>query len=890
VQDQGSTAAAAGSGGREVLLTGATGFLGKVVLYELLRRREALGIEKIHALVRTNRNGTAEKRFANDIASSPCFAGLDSGWTDYVEAVACDLSLPGAGIDVGDRTALQETVTHVINCAASVQFDLPVEKAAAANITTALEMLELARGCKRLESFVNVSTAYVTPHISDDEPVREVLAPLPRPARELYEAIQRGEVDENDLMARSGHPNTYTLTKCIAEHLLVEQQGDVPLVLVRPSIISASMERPSPGWIDSPAAFALFVVQIGAGRMRAVVARPDSRLDVIPCDAVADRVVGAAFEVAHPEGGGEPVIWHAVAGLENSIVIRSCMKAMESYFAQNPAIRRSSKDQMGVNIRYLGPDGLLYRFNHWLYHERGSTSRRKAEGIAATNRLFSCFTQKTFRFESSVPFDPPNFDPVAYLTTVFKGVAENLMGADKSSVPFAGSRFPKPRNDLRWVATQPQGNLFVRFSVHVVMKTLRKSLDFVTFDREAFEAAVRDVPEGAHIVLVPSHRSYLDFVLCSILMFARPDLGIRIPHIAATSDFARIPLLNWLILKLHAFYIERGLGREDTRLTNKIRDLVRSGRVIEFFIEGKRSRTRRFLPPRRGLLRCLQSTGETFAVLPIAFSYERLPEEAAFTVELKGDPRPPMRLRDLLRWNRRARRGEVDLGRAHMACGKPVVYGPDSDIYQVANDIMAELQHETVATKYHLQAFLDRERDALVEIDLSWLAEAIERRGGSVLDTYLKDDGVSPLHERCMRYQFEHLFYTEAEQAFAGNPAIQSHIRRNRYAHVTPPHRGVGREDPRTAVFLRALFGEVVRNYRITIDALGDPGTALELATPLAVVKARLDDELHVPDVEGAFEDLAQRNILAYDEEHKAWFWGPAADELAAYRDALGNF
>jgi fatty acyl-CoA reductase len=247
VQDQGSTAEAAGNDGRDVLLTGATGFLGKVVLYELLRRRQALGIDRISVLVRTNRNGTAERRFENDIASSPCFADLDPNWTDYVAAVACDLSLPGAGIDVDERTALQETVTHVINCAASVQFDLPIEKAAAANITTALEMLELARGCKQLESFVNVSTAYVTPHVSDDEPVKEVLAPLPRPARELYEAIQRGEVDEDELMARSGHPNTYTLTKCIAEHLLVEQQGDVPLALVRPSIISASMERPTPG-------------------------------------------------------------------------------------------------------------------------------------------------------------------------------------------------------------------------------------------------------------------------------------------------------------------------------------------------------------------------------------------------------------------------------------------------------------------------------------------------------------------------------------------------------------------------------------------------------------------------------------------------------------------
>ncbi|MBT8081341.1 MAG: SDR family oxidoreductase [Gammaproteobacteria bacterium] len=889
MQEQPSNSETDRRNGRDIVLTGATGFVGKVVLYELLRRREELGVEKVRLLIRAGRNSDATRRLQTEIASSRCFEDLDFDWQEYVEPIESDLSLPSVGVDEDTLAAMQESVTHVINCAASVQFDLPIEQAAKANVTTALEMLELARGCRNLERFLSVSTAYVTPHTSEHDPVHEVLAPLPRDARELYEAIQQGLIDENKLMAQSGHPNTYTLTKCIAEHLLVERQGDVPLAIVRPSIISASMERPSPGWIDSPAAFALFVVQIGAGRMRAVIARPESSLDVIPCDAVVDRVIDVAFGKGPPQEADAPLIRHAVAGPENSPMIRDCIRAITEFFAQNPDTRRGNKDQ-AASVRYLGPDGLLYRLNHWLYHERGSKSRRKAEGIAATNRLFSVFTQKTFQFESSMPFDPPDFDTSAYIATVCKGVAENLMGADQTAVPFAGSRFPRTRPDSRWVMSQPQGNLFVRFAVYVVIKTLRKSLEYVTFDRTAFEKAVRDVPEGAHIVLVPSHRSYLDFVLCSILMFARPELGIRIPHIAATSDFARIPLLNWLILRLHAFYIERGLGQEDKRLTNKVRRLVRSGRVIEFFIEGKRSRARRFLPPRRGLLRCLQSTGETFAVLPIAFSYERLPEEAPFTAELKGDPRPPMRLRDLIRWNRRARAGDVRLGRAHIGCGKPVVYGPDSDIYEVAKDIMAELQYETVATRYHLLAFLEREKDALVDIDMAWLAQAIERRGGSVLRTYLDDRGVSPLHERGMRYQYEHLFYAEAEQAFAGNPAIRSHIRRNRYGEFATPDNGTAQQDPRVLLFLRALFGDVVRNYRVVIDALGDPAVPLRLNTPLAVVRARLDDELHVPDVEAVFNDLASRHILDCDKEEKTYFWGTNAAELDGYRAALARF
>ena len=859
------------------------------MLYELLRRREELNLSKVRLLIRAGRNSDADKRFRTEIATSRCFSLLDFEWQDYVEAVDSDLSEPQAGIDAEKLASMQQNITHVINCAASVQFDLPIQDAARSNVTTALEMLELSRGCAKLQSFVSVSTAYVTPHTSELEQVHEVLAPLPRDARELYEAIQRGEVDEDRLMAQSGHPNTYTLTKCIAEHLLVERQGDVPLALVRPSIISASLERPLPGWIDSPAAFALFVMQIGAGHMKAVIARPESKLDVIPCDTVADRVIDTAFARLPEKDGDGPDIRYAVAGPDKCLVIRDCIKGVTAFFSDNPDVRRGKKDQT-VNVHYLGPDGPLYRLNHWLYHERGSTNRKRSLALAAANKLFAYFTHHTFQFESSVPFDPPGFSTHDYITTVCEGVYEHLMLADKSAVPFTGSRFPMSQSDSKWVVSKPRGNLFVRWAVYIVNKTLRKCLDYVTFDRTAFEEAVKEVPEGAHIVLVPSHRSYLDFVLCSILMFARPDLNIAIPHIAATSDFARIPLISWLIPKLHAFYIERGLGKEDKKLTRKIRDLVRSGRVVEFFVEGKRSRTRRFMEPKRGLLRCLQGTGETFAVLPIAFSYERVPEEAAFTVELKGDQRPPMRLRDLLRWNKHARAGKVQLGRAHIACGKPVVYGPDSDIYQVANDIMAELQHETVSTKYHLQAFLAHEKDALIDIDLRWMAQAIERRGGSVLRTYLEDNGVCALHERCMRYHYEHLFYEEAEQAFAGNPAIENHVRNNRYGSFPPPDRGDEFGDPREHIFLRALFRQVVWNYRVVVDALGSPGIPFKHDSPRALIKARPDDQLHIPDVEAAFADLAKRDILVFDEESRAYFWGPDADEIKAYREALKRF
>ena len=875
--------------GSEILLTGATGFLGKVVLHELLRRREALGVERVHVLIRTNGSGTVDNRFDTDIAASPCFADLTPNWRDRIEVVACDLSLPGAGLESEKRELLANRVTHVINCAASVQFDLPIQDAATANVSTALEILDLAKSCDRLKSLVSVSTAYVTPHASDAGTVSEELSPLPWPAAEMYDAIMCGEVDEKELLAETGHPNTYTLTKCIAEHLLCERRANMPLKLLRPSIISASMQRPSPGWIDSPAAFALFTAQIGSGRMHAIIGRPRARVDVIPCDAVADRLIDLACRQESPGGSTEPPIWHAVAGYENCLNVRLCSSTIEAFFARNPDTRWRSRD-VRARVRYLGPDGPLYWINHWLHHRLPLKSRRKAEQISQANRMFAYFTYNTFRFQSSVPFDPPDFKPAAYIETVCRGVAQHLMGADNAAVPIAGKLHPRSRGDLRWALKQERGNVFIRFGAYLVVKALRRCTDSVTFDLNSFEAAVKEAPPGSSFVLVPSHRSYLDFVLCSQLMFSRPDMGIAIPYIAATSDFARIPLLSWLFLRLHAFYLQRGLGREDKKLTLQVHSLIRNGHVLEFFVEGRRSRSRQFLPPRRGLLRSLQATGDVCTVLPIAFSYDHVPEENAFIDELSGAPKPPMQLRGLLRWTRRLLRDEVSLGRAHIACGHPIALEPHSDVYAVSHNIMAELQRKTVATTHHLRTFMDREGDALEDVDLNWLSEAITQRGGRVLDTPRRDQVVSPLIERCMRYQFEHLFYTEAALAFADHPAIENHIRLNRYAQAGPPNPEAELQDPRVLRLLRALFGPVVRDYVAVANALGEPGTPLVLNSPPAVLQSLPDENLHLPDLEGAFADLTERGILLYYQDKKNYSWGPRAAGIAEYREWLDRF
>ncbi|HEX9755967.1 MAG TPA: SDR family oxidoreductase [Gemmatimonadales bacterium] len=556
-----------GGGGRTFLITGATGFLGKIVLEELVRRRDELEVDRVYVLIRARGVLRAEERFRREIAAAACFAGLPPGWARDVFVVEGTLARSGLELSPAVRDELTGGVTHALHTAASVNFDLPLVDAARANVTTSLHLLELAQSCPRLERLVCVSTAYATPHPGEGLPVEEKLAPLPAPAEELYASILSGKVAQAELLARSGHPNTYTFTKSLTEHLLVARCNGTPLTILRPSIISASWRHPFPGWIDSAAAFGAFVILSGLGHLRAVVGDPDARVDLIPVDEVAARALEACRSNGAEGSGKGPVIRHAVAGLERSPRIRDCWDAIRDFFRTHQVARRPT-------LAYLGPRGLRFKLAQAIHHGLGIAMaelrsrklRRSAIQLRArleyVNRVFPYFTLNSFRFRSSWPLGD-GFEPCTYVRTVCRGVYRHILGRDDTEWTLAGRAHPGHGGDLRWALGQPHGNGWIRFASWMVTKVLRRAVERVTVDIPSFEAARREAPDGSPLVIVPNHRSYLDFVLCSYLAFARPDLGIPIPHIAATLEFGRIPILGRILSALHAFYLRRGLGRED---------------------------------------------------------------------------------------------------------------------------------------------------------------------------------------------------------------------------------------------------------------------------------------------------------------------------------------
>ncbi|KAH7354522.1 male sterility protein-domain-containing protein, partial [Plectosphaerella cucumerina] len=286
----------ASSNNSVALVTGATGFLGKVVVEELLRQKHTLSLKSIILLVRAKNGETARQRFCNTIVPSACFSNLHPDWTDDVEVFDGDLSVPRCGLSDDAYGHVANNTTHIIHVAGCVKFNSLVPEAISSNVDGVLNVLALGRSCDKLRRIVTTSTAYVSTAIG---PVYAELSPLPVPPSQLYATLKAGNMNAEQAIGITGHPNIYTLSKCLAEHLVFEQRANLSVTIVRPSIISAALKYPKPGWIDSKAAFAGLVLCFGKGILRVINGRRDIKLDIVPVDEVASRLIQEVFRGDH---------------------------------------------------------------------------------------------------------------------------------------------------------------------------------------------------------------------------------------------------------------------------------------------------------------------------------------------------------------------------------------------------------------------------------------------------------------------------------------------------------------------------------------------------------------------------------------------------------------
>jgi alcohol-forming fatty acyl-CoA reductase len=373
--------------GKTILVTGSTGFLGKSIVEKCLR--SIPGVGRINLAIRSSARRPASERLEREVLSSPAFKRLkdEIGEAAFAKLVAeklavveIDLGRDGLGLSDVGREQLR-ACEIVIHSAAAVEFDNPADLSAQTNLLGAARMVEALKAAGSRPHLVHVSTAYVggmlrglvreeAPHdpglnwrheaavlanlrgpVEEESRQPEILKKLGREARSRMgpagtpavaraterlrdrwvkdRLIERGRVHANAM----GFADIYSFTKAMAEHAVVELHGDIPLSIVRPSIIESALEEPFPGWLEGFRMAEPLILAFGRGILRDFSGLPDSVLDIIPADFVVNTVLAVA---ANPPADSKPRVYHAASGSRNPLRFRGMADSAARYFAKHP--------------------------------------------------------------------------------------------------------------------------------------------------------------------------------------------------------------------------------------------------------------------------------------------------------------------------------------------------------------------------------------------------------------------------------------------------------------------------------------------------------------------------------------------------------------------------
>jgi glycerol-3-phosphate O-acyltransferase len=211
------------------------------------------------------------------------------------------------------------------------------------------------------------------------------------------------------------------------------------------------------------------------------------------------------------------------------------------------------------------------------------------------------------------------------------------------------------------------------------------------------EAVTRIAP-GQGIVYLPCHRSHIDYLLLSYVVYQR---GLTPPHIAAGANL-NIPVVGPLLRRGGAFFLRRSFKGEPLYAAvfhEYLHMMLARGFPIEYFIEGGRSRSGRMLSPKAGILGMtirsfLRGQTRPLVFVPVYLGYEKLLEGQAFLDELQGKPKQGESLWGLLgAWRLLApqvRQGARELRRAAGARRVPRCTAPGLEGRGEGNDPRAE--------------------------------------------------------------------------------------------------------------------------------------------------------------------------------------------------------
>nr|CAD7197092.1 unnamed protein product [Timema douglasi] len=314
--------------GRCIMITGATGFMGKVLVEKLLR--SCPDIANIYLLMRPKRGADVMTRL-DELTSATLFDWLRKEHPEALNKlvpIRGDITCPELGISVTDQKILAENVSVVFHSAATVKFDEALKLSVAMNIMGTKRLVQLCHKMVKLEALVHVSTAYCN---CNRQEIGELVYPPPADPDKIIQCVEW--MDEELLNTITpkiigNRPNTYTFTKALAEHVLIKQSGSLPVAIVRPSIVTAAWHEPIPGWVDNLNGPTGMIAGAGKGVLRTILCYRDLVADLVPVDVAINLLISPVkpnniLVYNCTSGSLNPIRWGDIESIGHECILKN---------------------------------------------------------------------------------------------------------------------------------------------------------------------------------------------------------------------------------------------------------------------------------------------------------------------------------------------------------------------------------------------------------------------------------------------------------------------------------------------------------------------------------------------------------------------------------------
>ncbi|KXJ73600.1 hypothetical protein RP20_CCG015450 [Aedes albopictus] len=322
--------------GRSLFITGATGFMGKVLVEKLLR--DCPELKCIYLLIRTKKGVDAAQR-RDDYLKHLVFDRIretNRSQLDKVKLIRGDILSEGLEISESDRALLSENVEIIFHCAANVRFDQELKQAINFNTNGTLRVLKLAEQMKRLMAFVHVSTAYCQ---CNEEVVEERAYPAPHNPIGISKLADLVESDVLDLVTPSllnNLPNTYAYTKALTEGLVYSYRDRFPIAIARPTIVVAAWKEPLPGWIEGTNGPTGLMIGGGRGIIRSMHCNPDYETDLMPVDITMNAIIAFAADRVNNQNDRDIMYCNVSGANVNPLTWGEALETGRKKFYDNP--------------------------------------------------------------------------------------------------------------------------------------------------------------------------------------------------------------------------------------------------------------------------------------------------------------------------------------------------------------------------------------------------------------------------------------------------------------------------------------------------------------------------------------------------------------------------